>query len=390
MQQAITGLVSEWDTGFFGDFFVPKYWRTLNGTFGLLLALLYIWSSYTLSQARSWRLGVSWFRAICADYGFAIMLAAISGLSFALKINPAVPQRLEVLPLTESVWLTEGIYTIRYMAGVGVGQIFAAIIPGFVISVLFYFDHSVSSQLAQQKDFRVKRPSAYHYDLLLLAMMTLLCGLLGIPPVNGVLPQAPLHTKALCAKVRVPRVESTGSMSGVSGGVESTGSSASKRFIVYENRVSNFVQATLCLVLFGVAEYILNFIPTSLVWAFFAFMALESLPGNQFWARVKFVISDPKRREGWESVDYLSVLIFTAIQAVCLLGIWAITVWSGLFGISFPLFIMALVPLRQFLLPKVLRPDFLEVLDADETVEFPTDPTEPDVLHGGMESGSHL
>jgi hypothetical protein len=27
--------------------------------------------------------------------------------------------------------------------------------------------------------------------------MTLLCGLLGLPPVNGVLPQSPMHTKAL-------------------------------------------------------------------------------------------------------------------------------------------------------------------------------------------------
>ena len=28
-------------------------------------------------------------------------------------------------------------------------------------------------------------------------LMTLLCGLLGLPPVNGVLPQSPMHTKAL-------------------------------------------------------------------------------------------------------------------------------------------------------------------------------------------------
>jgi hypothetical protein len=34
-------------------------------------------------------------------------------------------------------------------------------------------------------------------DLLLLACMTLLFGLLGLPPVNGVLPQAPMHTRSL-------------------------------------------------------------------------------------------------------------------------------------------------------------------------------------------------
>ena len=34
--------------------------------------------------------------------------------------------------------------------------------------------------------------------------MTLLCGLLGLPPVNGVLPQSPMHTKALAQVVGPP------------------------------------------------------------------------------------------------------------------------------------------------------------------------------------------
>ena len=55
-------------------------------------------------------------------------------------------------------------------------------------------------RLAQQPDIGVKKPSAYHWDCMLIAVMTLVCGLIGLPPVNGVLPQAPLHTKALVAK----------------------------------------------------------------------------------------------------------------------------------------------------------------------------------------------
>jgi hypothetical protein len=38
----------------------------------------------------------------------------------------------------------------------------AAIIPGFIIAVLFYFDHNVSSQMAQQEDFNLKKPAAYN------------------------------------------------------------------------------------------------------------------------------------------------------------------------------------------------------------------------------------
>lgn len=47
----------------------------------------------------------------------------------------------------------------------------AALLPALIISVLFIFDHSVSSQLAQQPEFNLKKGSAYHYDLLLLAGM---------------------------------------------------------------------------------------------------------------------------------------------------------------------------------------------------------------------------
>lgn len=49
--------------------------------------------------------------------------------------------------------------------------IFAAFIPATMIAVLYYFDHSVASQLAQQKEFNLKKPSSYHYDLLLLGIL---------------------------------------------------------------------------------------------------------------------------------------------------------------------------------------------------------------------------
>lgn len=49
--------------------------------------------------------------------------------------------------------------------------IVGAVIPATMIAVLYYFDHSVASQLAQQKEFNLKKPSSYHYDLLLLGFL---------------------------------------------------------------------------------------------------------------------------------------------------------------------------------------------------------------------------
>ena len=49
-------------------------------------------------------------------------------------------------------------------------HIFAAFLPAIMIAGLYFFDHSVASQLAQQKEFNLKKPSAYHYDILVLGI----------------------------------------------------------------------------------------------------------------------------------------------------------------------------------------------------------------------------
>lgn len=53
--------------------------------------------------------------------------------------------------------------------------IVGAFIPATMIAVLYYFDHSVASQLAQQKEFNLKKPPSYHYDLLLLGFLVSHC-----------------------------------------------------------------------------------------------------------------------------------------------------------------------------------------------------------------------
>lgn len=57
------------------------------------------------------------------------------------------------------------------MGKVPPAYVFAAIIPAVMVAGLYFFDHSVASQLAQQQEFNLKKPSAYHYDMLLLGLM---------------------------------------------------------------------------------------------------------------------------------------------------------------------------------------------------------------------------
>ena len=57
------------------------------------------------------------------------------------------------------------------MGKVGAKYIAAGLIPALIIVVLFFFDHNVSSQMAQLPEFHLTKPPAYHYDFALLACM---------------------------------------------------------------------------------------------------------------------------------------------------------------------------------------------------------------------------
>jgi boron transporter len=59
-------------------------------------------------------------------------------------------------------------------SSVSPAYIFGAILRAFVVAGLYFFDHSVDSQLAQQKEYNLKKPSAYHYNILVLGFVV--CG----------------------------------------------------------------------------------------------------------------------------------------------------------------------------------------------------------------------
>ncbi|CAN1812654.1 Boron transporter 4 [Linum perenne] len=138
------------------------------------------------------------FRSFTADYDVPVMVVLWSILSYAIpkEVPHGVLRRLFIPLLWESQSLQHWT-VINDMGKVPVGYIFAAIVPAIMIAGLYFFDHNVASQMAQQPEFNLKKPSAYHYDIFLLGVVTLVSGLLGLPPSNGVLPQSPMHTKSL-------------------------------------------------------------------------------------------------------------------------------------------------------------------------------------------------
>ncbi|KAM7275214.1 hypothetical protein ACFE04_017080 [Oxalis oulophora] len=441
MQQAIRGLVDEFRIPQREDpkaiQFIPS-WRFANGMFALVLSFGLLLTALKSRKARSWRYGSGWLRSLVADYGVPLMVLVWTGVSYIPTgdVPKEIPRRL----LSPNPW-SPGAYenwtVVKDMLNVPVVYIIGAFIPATMIAVLYYFDHSVASQLAQQKEFNLRKPSSYHYDLLLLGFLTLMCGLLGIPPSNGVIPQSPMHTKSLATlkhqllrnklvatarksignnaslgqmygnmqetynQMQTPLVYQQPASQGLKEFKESTIEAATcagninapidetlfdiEKEIddllpveVKEQRVSNLLQAVMvgaCVA----AMPILKRIPTSVLWGYFAFMAIESLPGNQFWERILLLFTAPSRRYKVlednhatfvETVPFKAIATFTIFQTAYLLVCFGLT-WVPIAGVMFPLMIMLLVPARQYLLPKFFKAAHLHDLDAAEFEESP-------------------
>lgn len=444
MQQAIKGLVDEFHIPERENRkaleFVPS-WRFANGMFAIVLSFGLLLTALRSRKARSWRYGAGWLRGFIADYGVPLMVLVWTGVSYIPygSVPKGIPRRL----FSPNPW-SPGAYdnwtVIKDMANVPLLYIIGAFIPATMIAVLYYFDHSVASQLAQQKEFNLRKPPSFHYDLLLLGFLTLLCGLIGIPPSNGVIPQSPMHTKSLATlkhqllrnrlvatarksmsqnaslsqlygsmqdayrQMQTPLIYQQQSLRGLNELKDSTVQLASSMgnidapvdetvfdiekeiddllpIEVKEQRLSNLLQAAMvgaCVA----AMPLLKKIPTSVLWGYFAFMAIESLPGNQFWERILLLFTAPSRRykvlEEYhttfvETVPFKTIAMFTLFQTMYLLVCFGIT-WIPIAGVLFPLMIMLLVPVRQYILPKLFKGAHLTDLDAAEYEESPAIP----------------
>ncbi|KAG2400254.1 boron transporter [Vigna angularis] len=182
-------------------------WLYTNGLLAIIFSIGLLFTALISRRARAWKYGTGWLRGFIADYGIPLMVVLWTALSYAVprKVPDGIPRRL-FSPLP---WEPESLYhwtVVKDMWKVPPAFVFGASIPALMIAGLYFFDHSVAAQMTQQKKFNLQKPSAYHYDVFLLGIMTLICGLLGLPPSNGVLPQSPMHTKSLAVlkkKVRI-------------------------------------------------------------------------------------------------------------------------------------------------------------------------------------------
>ncbi|KAI5287994.1 hypothetical protein KEM54_005559 [Ascosphaera aggregata] len=298
-------------------------------------------------------------RKFVQDYGTPLTIIIFTGF---VHIGHMRHVHVETLPTSKSFFPTPDRDWLVHFWDISVGDVFLAIPFAILLTILFYFDHNVSSLMAQGTEFPLQKPAGFHWDLFLLGITTFIAGILGIPMPNGLIPQAPFHTDSLCVTRQIADEDE-----------HNKGKSKMVVDHVVEQRVSNLAQGLLTLgTMSGPLLVVLHLIPQCVMAGLFFIMGVQALLGNGITQKLQFLIQDSAltpRTNPLTRIDRrLAIWVFVAIELIGFGGTFAITQTIAANG--FPVIILFLVPVRSFLLPKWFTKEELSILDAPTASPF--------------------
>lgn len=276
-------------------------------------------------------------RQFVVDYTTPACMVFFSGfIHFGGYLDDVTFDRL---PITKAFHPTSRHHWID-VTGLSVHQVFLALPFGIILAILFYFDHSISSLMAQNSKYKLKKPAAFHYDLFLLGIVTGIAGLLGIPCPNGLIPQAPLHTDSLVVR------DKTGKITGT-----------------VEQRFTNTVQGLMLLGMMTRPLLIcLGLIPQCVLAGLFFIMGSTGLHSNVIVNRLRFVF----RQSGYDKDNDLTLV---SKKNLYLFLLFSLIGWGAEFGIvqskgaiGFPL-VLLLSVIGAMFFPRIFPREDLDILD---------------------------
>jgi hypothetical protein len=171
------------------------------GYAAFFIGLLTCAIAWSLHFAETWIFFSRQVRNFLTSYNTLIAVVIATAFSYIPGIDQSnALERVNVVAPWDWQPSAPRAWVVNPLEGIDVAGIFAAFIPGFMFFLLFIIDHNVSSILTQSPKFNLQKPPAYHWDFFILGVTFFPCAILGLPPGNGLIPQAPLHCRALCTR----------------------------------------------------------------------------------------------------------------------------------------------------------------------------------------------
>lgn len=243
---------------------------------------------------------------------------------------------------------------------------FVALPIGILLTLLFYYDHNVSSLTAQAKEFPLKKPAGFHWDFFLLGCTSFIAGIIGIPLPNGLVPQAPVHTDSLVEYADHQSVSKEKQEDDPDAEWTIHHNKRVEAVLVREQRVSHWL---MCLGFVGLMTgpllIVLHTIPLGLIGGVFFVVGWSGIPGFNITQNILYCMSERRFQSPSDPRNTLKksrILYYTFWQ---LLGVFiSVAISQTIAAIGFPVIIMALIPLRWNVLPRIFTEHELMVLDS--------------------------
>jgi len=232
-----------------------------------------------------------------------------------------------------------------------VGAVFFAALLGFSLSILFFMDQNISAAMVNSPENHLKKGNAYHWDLVVVALINAVLSVFGLPFMHAVLPHSPLHVQCLADKET--RVEG--------------GYARDVVTYVRETRLTNIFSNILIGLSMLFLKYLLPFVPKAVLDGLFLYMAVTALYGNQMFERVSLLVTEQSAyppNHYIKRVPQRKMHIFTGCQLVQLLVlcVFGFTPWPYI-KMIFPVVLALFLPVRHLVLPKLLEKKYLASLD---------------------------
>ena len=142
---------------------------------------------WTCHFAETWNLLPPSLKSVLASYNMLLAITIMTGLSYLPGIDQSPSSSTGTSTGTHSAGLERvqvevpwnwqpsdtdhrtG-WLINPLEGITVAGIFGALFPAFMLYLLFFIDHNISSILTQAPQYNLTKPPAYHWDFFVLGL----------------------------------------------------------------------------------------------------------------------------------------------------------------------------------------------------------------------------
>ncbi|EOB08215.1 Sodium bicarbonate transporter-like protein 11, partial [Anas platyrhynchos] len=297
----------------------------------LMLMLGTLWLGHTLYQFKKSPYLHARVREILSDCALPI-----SVLTFSV-VGSYIFKEIEMSKFNYNP--SESLFVLAPVQSLSIGSVMSAMGLGFLLSMLFFIEQNIVASLTNAPENRLVKGTAYHWDLLLVALINTGLSVFGLPWIHAAFPHSPMHVRALAYVEE--RVEN--------GHIYETIVSVKETRLT--SLVANFLVGLSLLLL----PFPLQWIPKPVLYGLFLYIALTSIDGNQLFERVALLL---KEQTAYPPTHYIrrvpqrKIHYFTGLQVLQLL------ILCG-FGMSplpymkmiFPLIMIGMIPIRYETFP---------------------------------------